>query len=104
MKVHSRTAPAEARRQVPNVRRPVPVPVSTHESRSLTSERLRRRNPEGVDLFPKLVSIGFWGTLASLIIGAAAFAGFMVLFMLPLLSLGYLVFCLIAATGNREVE
>jgi hypothetical protein len=52
----------------------------------------------------RLVSIAFWGTLASLILGAAASAGFVVLFLLPLLGFGYLVFCLVAATGDRNVD
>jgi hypothetical protein len=51
----------------------------------------------------RLVSIAFWGTLASLLLGAAASAGFVVLFLLPLLGLGYLVFCLVAATADRDV-
>jgi hypothetical protein len=50
----------------------------------------------------RFVSIAFWGTLVSLMLGAAASAGFLVLFLLPLLGLGYLVFCLVAAAGDRD--
>ena len=50
------------------------------------------------------VAIGFCGTFLSMIVAAAAVVGFAVLFLLPLLGLGYLVFCFIALTGDRNVE
>jgi hypothetical protein len=59
---------------------------------------------EGIGWFAKLVAIGFWGTLATLIVSAAVVPGFIVLALLPLAGLPYLVFCFIALTGDRNVE
>jgi hypothetical protein len=82
---------------------PVPVPARPRSSRQ-ASTRPRQGRGEGVGLFAKLVSIGFWVSLASLIVRAVATGGGLVHLMLPLLGLGYLVFCLIAWTGDRNVE
>ena len=49
----------------------------------------------------KLIAIGFWGALATLIVSACAAPGFMVLALLPLLGLPYLLFCFIALSGDR---
>jgi hypothetical protein len=53
---------------------------------------------------PRLLAIGFWGSLAALVVSAAAVPGFAVLALLPLLGLPYLLFCVIALGGDREVE
>jgi hypothetical protein len=58
----------------------------------------------GFGLLAKLVAIGLWGTLAALILSAATVPGFVVLGLLPLAGFPYLVFCLIAWTGDRDVE
>jgi hypothetical protein len=69
---------------------------------SARDERVSRREP-GRRL-AMTVAIGFWGTFLSMIVAAAAVVGFALLFLLPLLGLGYLLFCVIALTGDRNVE
>jgi hypothetical protein len=54
--------------------------------------------------FAMIVAIGFWETFLSMIVAAAAAVGFVLLFLLPLLGLGYLLFCFIALAGDRTVE
>ena len=54
-------------------------------------------------MFAKLVAIGFWGTLITLVVSAAVAPGFAILALLPLLGLPYLVFCFIALTGDTTV-
>jgi hypothetical protein len=79
------------------------VRTPTHAAPTHTSApRARRR--EGVGWFAKLVAIGFWGTLATLIVSAAVAPGFAVFALLPLAGLPYLLFCFIALTGDRNVE
>lgn len=69
---------------------------------AVTAPRRARRR-EGVGWFAKLAAIGFWGTLATLIVSAAVAPGFAVFALLPLAGLPYLVFCFIALSGDRNV-
>ena len=69
---------------------------------SARDERVSRREP-GRRL-AMTVAIGFWGTFLSMIVATAAVVGFALLFLLPLLGLGYLLFCFIAFTGDRNIE
>ena len=69
---------------------------------SARSKKVSQREPGR--RFASIVAIGFSGTLLSMIVAAAAAVGFALLFMLPLLGLGYLLFCFIALTGDRNVE
>ena len=62
------------------------------------------RDRGGVGRFAKLVAVGVWGTLVTLIVSAAAVPGFAVLALLPLLGLPYLLFCFIALAGDQNVE
>ena len=66
------------------------------------SKKVREREPGR--RFALIVAIGFWATFLSMMVAAAAAVGFALLFMLPLLGLGYLLFCFIALTGDRNVE
>jgi hypothetical protein len=75
------------------------VPKPTEAARPLAAKPARG----GVGLFAKLVAIGFWGTLITLIVSAAVAPGFAVFALLPLLGLPYLLFCFIALTGDRNV-
>ena len=65
-------------------------------------EPVSRREP--ARRFAKILAIGLWGTFLSMIIAAAAVVGFAVSFLLPLLGLSYLLFCLIALNGDRDIE
>jgi hypothetical protein len=62
------------------------------------------REKAGSGPFIKLLAVGFWATLAALIVSAAVAPGFAVLALLPLAGMPYLVFCWIAWTGDRNVE
>lgn len=84
---------------------PRPDPVRAEpRARRPSTQPARNRQHEPGRLLVKLVAIGFWGTLVSLIVSAAAAVGFVLLFLLPLLGLGYLLFCFIALTGDRSVQ
>jgi len=61
-----------------------------------------RRPPRRV--LARLGAVAFWGSGISLLIGAASSGGFLALAFVPLLGFGYLVFCLIALTCDRNVE
>jgi hypothetical protein len=76
--------------------------TSTIGTRALAVSDTRRER-DGFGFFAKLVAIGFWGTLITLIVSAATAPGFIVFAMLPLLGLPYLLFCFIALTGDRNV-
>ncbi|HEV3404810.1 MAG TPA: hypothetical protein VG073_10995 [Gaiellaceae bacterium] len=77
------------------------APARARTVGELPNRRPLIRQPER--LLAKLGAVGFWGTLVSLIVGAAASAGLALLFLLPLLGLAYLLFCLIALTADRNV-
>jgi hypothetical protein len=62
------------------------------------------REKAGSGLIIKLLAVGFWATLAALIVSAAVAPGFAVLALLPLAGMPYLVFCWIAWAGDRTVE
>jgi hypothetical protein len=79
--------------------------VPTVGPRALTVDaKPMPRQRSGIGLFAKIVAVGFWATLVTLVVSAAVAPGFMVLALLPLLGLPYLLFCFIALTSDRNVE
>ena len=83
-----------------------PQPARRGEAKrhgSATQTATGSRHEAGLSL-AKLAATCFWGTLVSLVAAAAASVAVALLFLLPLLALGYLVFCLIALTGDRSVQ
>jgi hypothetical protein len=55
-------------------------------------------------LLGKFVAVGFWATFVSLIVGAATSGALLAFALIPIIGMGYFVFCLIALTGDRNVE
>ena len=82
--------------------RALPEPTPAASVPAAAAPKSRQRELDGVGFFAKFVAIGFWGTVAAVFVGAAVTG--VALFLLPLLGLGYLVFCLIALTGERNAE
>lgn len=80
------------------------LPEPARAASAAAAPRAHRRERGGGGFLAKFVAIGFWGAFASMIVGAVASAGLLLLFAVPLLGLGYLVFCWIALTGDRNVE
>jgi hypothetical protein len=66
--------------------------------------RAEANSVDGFGLFSKGLAIGFWGMLVTLIVGAVTAPGFAVFALLPLAGMPYLLFCLIAWNGDRNVE
>ena len=75
---------------------PPAVPAAGAESR----RKPRRRR----GFLARVAAIGFWAPGISLLVGACASAGFLALTFIPLIGFGYVVFCLVAITGDRSVE
>lgn len=76
--------------------------------RQVVSDRARvaapQRRRRGGGFLGWLIGAGFWMTLISLTISAAAAPGFIIFALLPIAGLPYLLFCWIAVTGDRNVE
>jgi hypothetical protein len=59
---------------------------------------------QGYGRLERFGAISFWGSGLSLLVGAASSGALLALALLPLLGFGYVVFCLVAMTGDRNVE